>query len=359
MARPSKPWKRRGRKGWWAKIDGQLVKLADTERQAWVELSRILGRPSGRGPRLTVDELVDIWLDHTRRTVKPVTWRNYEFYAMSFSARWGKQVAEDICERHVDVWLDGQEGWDGCRPLASLIVRMCWRHGRRKRYIAVNELADMRGPGIRARKPAAPGDVEKLVEGIVDPEFADLYRFMVAVGCRPGEARTLRLELVDLVGRIAIVDGKKGLREVVLPDAAIEPLRRAMRRHKTGFAFRAKDGEPWTMGGLSGQVRMARGRAKLPDTLVAYHARGDFASRAHAAGADLADIARCLGHNDTDRLAVLFKHYLRDSKDRLRDVAEKASGGVTGGGIAPSDASGSRPRRDRTPRKPPDLKDEP
>ena len=343
MGRPSKPWRRKGRDGWWAKINGEAVRLADTERQAWVELSRLLGRPST--VRVTVADLVDLWLSFTKRTVKPVTWSNYQIYGQSFVERWGKLLVADIREHHVDEWLDGQPGWIGCRPLATTVVRMCWRWGRRKGHLAVNELAEMRGKGIKARDAATPGAVEALADGFVSEEFADLYRFMVAVGCRPGEARTLRADRIDLDGRIAIVEGKKGLRPVVLPDVVVEPLRRAMARHPQGFVFRSSTGEPWGMSGLSSQVRRARRRLGVGEGVVAYHARGHFASKAHAAGVDAAVIAAHLGHTDISRLAILIKNYLKIDPDLLRDAVERANAPPCGGPAEPPPPPGTTPRR--------------
>jgi site-specific recombinase XerD len=59
--------------------------------------------------------------------------------------------------------------------------------------------------------------------------------------------------------------------------------------------------------------------------VVAYHARGIFASRAHAAGADAATIAHLLGHQDISSLKVLIEHYLEVDEDLAREAVEKAS----------------------------------
>lgn len=323
MGRKAKPWPRKGRTGFWTKIRGQFVRLADTEREAWVELNRLLGAPAEEA-RITVERLVDLWLDAVRRDVEPTTWDTYRKYAQSFIDRNGRALARDIQERHIDAWLDAHPTWVGCRSLATSIARMPFRWGKRKGYLEHNPLSEMRGQGARARKPAPPGAVAALPQGIRSEEFADLFAFMTATGVRPGEARTLLAERIDLDAGLAIVKGKKGLRPIVLTDAAIGPLRRAMGRHPKGYVFLNTKGEPWTPGALSEQVRRARQRLGIKD-VVAYHARGDLASRLHAAGVDAATIAEILGHKDISQLRTLIVHYLRVDRSVVRKALESIS----------------------------------
>lgn len=324
MGRKARPWPRKGRTGFWTKVAGQFVRLADTEREAWVELQRIRGMPS-EDARITVERLFDLWLDAIRRDVEATTWESYRKYAQSFIDRHGRVLARDVRERHVDAWLDAHPAWKGCRSLATSVARMPFRWAKRKGYLEQNPLSEMRGRGTGVRRPAPPGAVAAIPQGIRSEEFADLFAFMAATGVRPGEARTLLAERIDLDAGLAIVSGKKGLRPIVLPDAAIEPLRRALARHPHGHVFLNTKGEPWTPGALSEQVRRARQRLGIKD-VVAYHARGDLASRLHAAGVDAATIAEILGHKDISRLRTLITHYLKVAPETIRTALGRVSG---------------------------------
>jgi integrase len=71
-------------------------------------------------------------------------------------------------------------------------------------------------------------------------------------------------------------------------------------------------------------VRRARQRLGIKD-VVAYHARGDLASRLHAAGVDAATIAEILGHKDISQLRTLIVHYLRVDRSVVRKALESIS----------------------------------
>lgn len=297
--------------------------LGDTEREAWVELHRMLGSASVDS-RLTVARLADLWLDDRKRKIQPTTFDSYQRYAQSLVDRWGKVQARDIREHHIDRWINARESWDGCRSLATTIARMIFRFGKRKGYLDNNPLSDMRGEGTKARKPADPGALDKVGDGIRSDEFSDLWAFMRATGVRPGEARSLEADRIDLEAMVAVVKGKRGFRLIVLTSEAAEPLRRAVARHSDGVVFRNTKGEAWSPGALSEQVRRARKRSGAGQ-VVAYNARGDFATRAHAAGVDPATIAELLGHKDTVRLRILLTHYLNVGEDTLREAVERVA----------------------------------
>ena len=60
MGRRAHPWYRASHRAWYTRLDGQMVRLGETEREAWSEFHRLMAT-RGQGPvrtRVTVEELV-------------------------------------------------------------------------------------------------------------------------------------------------------------------------------------------------------------------------------------------------------------------------------------------------------------
>ena len=326
MGRQARPWPRAGRTGWWTKAGGKFIRLGDTEREAWVELHRLearKGQGAAPGARLTVPELVDLWLDSQQDHIKPPTWRNNRKYGESFARHCRKVLARELKPLHVRAWLKAHPEWVGCKGLAIATAKQATRWGRREGWLEVDPLADLKGIPAAPRKPAPDGAAEKLPVGIRSEAFRQIFEFMLATGVRPGEVRTLEATQIDLRSRVALVCGKKGERPVLLPESLLEPIRALCQRHTSGPIFRNTKGKPWSDRALSEAFRRAR---KLADAgeIVAYHTRGIFASRAHAAGVDGVTIASLLGHKDLGKLKVLIRNYLSIDEAKLRDGVEKA-----------------------------------
>lgn len=347
MGRSPKPWPRKDRGGWWCKLNGEFIRLGETEREAWVELNRILstrGDSTRSRSRLTAPELIDFWLDAL--TVKPVTRVQYLKYANDFANHAKKVVARDVKPLHVTSWLKSHPTWVGSRSLAVRVVKLAWRWAKDEGWIEDNPLAGIRAPSVAARAPGEIGNATLLPSGVCTPSFLPLLAFMLGTGCRPGEARTLLSSRVDLEKRITMVEGKKGIRPVVLSDDLVEILRPLCALRPDGTVFVNSLGKPWSEWALRSQFREARKRAGAGN-IVPYHCRGIWASKAHAAGVDAATIATALGHKDVSRLAVLIKHYLSVDEAKLRDAVERVS---AAGKVAPPPIPpGTTPGTDRDP----------
>lgn len=329
MPRPPKPFRRPDRDGYWTKAGGQWQRLGDTKSEAQAALHQLLatrGRAAPSG-RITVAELIDLWLDARLKEVKPRTWERYRDHAQSLVDHCGRLVARDLRPLHITAWLKANPGWksENTRALAASIAKMAFRWAALEGWLDRNPLELLRVPKGDPRPPAPPGAAEALPNGIRSEPFRRIFEFMIATGCRPGEARTLEASRIDLAARVALVTGKTGQRLVYLPESLLEPLGALCAAHPTGPIFLNCHGRPWQEKALQCQFSRCSKRSG-GGRVQPYHTRGTFATNAVRNGVDSAVVAKLLGHADVDRIRMLVHHYLHPEADDLRDAADKAQG---------------------------------
>lgn len=330
MGRPSKPWKRKGRGGWWTKIGGRSMKIGDTEQEAWVTLNRLKltrGEFDPLRSNLTVIELTDLWLDYQKDHVKPATWDRYQQIGQDLVDHHKRVLVRDWRPLHVDAWLkahdatEKKKGWGvNYRYLAVSVAKMIAKWGMHKGWTDTNRLAGIRGKKGKARIPAKAEDIDKFVSHVGTTSLGVFVRFLLATGCRPGEAMTLEAPQVDWERSTATVDGKSGIRTVWLSGEMTDMLRKLAEKNPTGPIFRNGRMQPWTASALRSQFKRIGKRLGL-GRLVPYHLRGAFASRMIASGVDSAIVAKLLGHVG---LNLLHKAYHNPHDSTLRDAADKA-----------------------------------
>lgn len=349
MPRLPKPWPRKGRSGYWTKAGGKFVRLGDTMAESRAELHRMLaarGQGLPAAGRLTVAELVDLWLDDRSSKVKPRTWERYREYAQSLTDHCGRLPARDFRPLHITAWLKSHPGWvsGNTRGLAVGVAKMAFRWAALEGWIDRDPIGLVRAPKGDPRLPAPPGAAESLPAGIRSEAFRVVFEFLLQTGCRPGEARTLTASRIDLEAGVAIVDGKSGPRPVVLTEGLVDLLRPLCLARPAGPVFLNTRGDPWSEKALQAQFARCSARGG-GGRMQPYHSRGVFASRAVAGGADSAMVAKYLGHSDTARVGMLVQHYLNPDTADLRKVAER--------GARPASAAPPLPSSGKPARKPP------
>ena len=147
----------------------------------------------------------------------------------------------------------------------------------------------------RVKKPRDldPGNLEAAFKSL-PPRIKRLVAFMLATGCRPGEARTLQWADVDFRRKVCVVTGKTAhrtgmTRTIALPPDALGVLRDAPR--ECDWVFPSSRMKPYTRHGLKAMMR----RCGIPS---AYAIRHTFAQHILDAGVAIEDVAAILGHTN-------------------------------------------------------------
>ncbi|MCH8189349.1 MAG: site-specific integrase [Proteobacteria bacterium] len=144
---------------------------------------------------------------------------------------------------------------------------------------------------------------------------------MLATGCRPGEARTLRWSEVDLNRKVCVVEGKTTrrtgtVRTIALTPDAIRVLKDTPRECEC--VFPSGNLRPYTRDGLKAMMR--RGGMNS-----AYALRHTFAQHMLDSGVAIEDVAEVLGHDDNLRTVL---RYVKVRSARLLRVAAKLTSPV-------------------------------
>lgn len=170
------------------------------------------------------------------------------------------------------------------------------------------------GKPPRAPKDIPLADLARVFANL--PAGTDrVLRFIIATGCRPGEACRLQWSEVDLAAKVCtLASHKTGRRTgrprtIYLTPAAVAVLEQTPRTGAT--VFRNRRGGPFTTGGLRSVLR----RRGFTGT---YQLRHTFAQHALDQGVGVAELSALLGHTDLRMVSV----YAQVRDKRARAVAE-------------------------------------
>lgn len=211
------------------------------------------------------------------------------------------------------------------------IVRNVWRWGKAQGWIACR-------PG-HARTPQPPeydrsqpaGDLLGFLAKIRSKTARELFAFVAAVGCRPGEARLLEWSAVNLkAGVISLkthkTSGKGRARTLYLTPPATAILKR--RKRDGRWVFPSRTGQPYTRDGLHAIAY----RCGLKSTYSLRHSFAQWFLDVGDGGKPgrLEDLQKLLGHRKISTTQI----YARVRDERAREVASKLAGPL--GNIEPS-----------------------
>jgi len=158
-----------------------------------------------------------------------------------------------------------------------------------------------------------PPDELSAVLANCGPNTLPLVSFILATGCRPGEARTLTWRNVRLDKSICVLvehktANKSGApRTIYLTPDAARILQSMPRGEPDSPVFPSKTGKPFTRSGLHSALL----RAGLSSV---YRLRHTAAQSWLDAGVPLEDVAKLLGHNDPSMRSVRIYAKIRDSR---------------------------------------------
>jgi len=186
--------------------------------------------------------------------------------------------------------------------------------------------------------PVSPEDNEKVLANC-SPEFAAIWRFVYATGCRPGEACkltgahyhdgcfTLKGATRKQKGEHKnAADGRDRLIDLAVFTSVRESTEALIAARPSGCLFLQADGTPWTPEELTRIIYALRQAGLVSDDCTMYGCRHAVATRLAENDCSLQDIADSLGNSPkTLQKCYLHKNAVSSREKRRQRMAGKAS----------------------------------
>jgi integrase len=343
MARQPKPWRRKSKGGdWFAQLSGRQVWLAPagaTKHAAQDSLDRIkVARQepatAGMGDH-TVSEVHDHYLSAYResvaagdRTEKSCTLAHW--FLLSASESFGTIRVSMLTENHVLSWLNKHKTWhNSTRRGAIRNVKAAFRYAKTTKIIKENPIAEMKSPPMVLREKIPTEAQAQAVLAAARQPFRDFLFALLETGCRPGEARGLSADQINLkAGTWTVKNKTRGttgiqMRTIYLTDELVGICRRLAAQYPEGPIFRSPTGRAWTRQSISRCLRAIRGELGYGAEVVSYACRHRFATQALVKEVPVATVATLLGHRGTEMVMRVYS-MLKHEEAHLRDAVNKA-----------------------------------
>lgn len=328
MGRPGHVWFRTSRGRWYAKIGGKMHDLGPDRLKAEELYRQMTATAAALGFDLTptgtpgvrpgtVAELVPRYL--LTLEVSPKTLTDYRGLLGWLVRHFGTLRPDQLTTDEVQA-AARSAGWTANTRRQTLavvqgFVKWCGLKDFKLRYPAAQSRGDE-----TVLNPDEFGRILAHARG----DYHPLFRFLWEVGCRPGEACSLTVDVVSWDAGTARLHEHKTARKgksrvLYLTGEALAVLVAQRAKHNTGHLFRGPTGRPVT----SVRAGVAFSEcAKLAGVTgkVLYSLRHAYATRALEAGITDSDVAALLGHSNTAMLHKTYSHLTANSR-RLRDIA--------------------------------------
>jgi integrase len=331
LARKPIPWRRAGRLGWYATVNGRQIMLGLTEEAAWQALRAILATRGVDSPCVTVGAVLDDYVTAVEARVgrgegSATTAKMRRGTSRRLGSLAGVSVV-DLRPHHVLTWLAEKPYAPATRRVMVATVKAGLNHGVQVGLIGSNPLAGFRVPRAVPRRRPIPSDADlERVCARASPRAAEVFRFLAATGCRPGEARSICASHIE-GDRVVLPDWKcarvKGEPRVIYLrepwPARLAELGKVM---SSGPLFRRPDGQPWGETCLSVAWRYAASRAGVRCHL--YSLRHRSITRALVAGVPVPTVAALHG-TSIGEIQRTYSH-VTSQADHLRESLRRWAG---------------------------------
>jgi len=334
MPRPAKPW-RRTQDGWYyAKINGEQVKLSRDYEEAVREFHRLKAeqptKPAVRSvSHLTIGELANRYLDHAQANKDVSTYDSQRFRLRKFADYVGRERrVSDLTGELFDRWTHQAASWGtSMRTAARATVLACLNWGVENGLLASSPLASKRrGRYDRRVRILTPNELATIL-GVLKGSIAPFIQFLSDTGARPfSEAARLTADMVDWQGsRIEFArhkNARKGKSRVVyLAPHTLALLRELADRYPTGPLFRGRKGNAWNVAAFASRARSVPGIAPW----TAYAFRHTYITEALSRGVAVSIVAELVG-SSTATIERYYSH-LDQRRDVLREAARRIADG--------------------------------
>ena len=355
-------------------IDGkrrQKSVFADTEAQAIAELKKLHGRTIAghvlNTSTPTVSAFLEDWFSTNSDSWRPSTQRSYRGAIDGHLVKaFGPLRLEQLTPLRIQRWLTDHKQEHGARRrivLAHAVLRSALAEAKRLHMVSINPAELVKVPKPKPRS-IAPLTVEEAIAFLKVAEhhrLGALFSVALACGLRLGEATGLRWDDVDLEsGEVRIrqqlqavskrlvlqeLKTEKSRRTLVLP----EVFRKALRTHRTRqLEERLKAGPRWVDSGLvfstyrtyrDGKgLRRKVGAGLHPRNVTRifyglfeaaniprrrfHDLRHSAASLLIAAGVELVEVSKLLGHAELRTTSDLYTHLVKQTAAKAARVMD-------------------------------------
>ncbi len=327
-----KPYWRKQSKTWCLQLGKKQISLSKNKKEAFEKYHEIMAdRGTAAIHYEKVVPLLDDYLQWVNENREPLTYEKAVRHLQPFAEFIGPSMTIAGLTPHLVLnWAEKEKTWNSTTKNDAIsMVQRALNWGVKRGHIPRSPIAKIDGKPRRLRREVFLTEAEfvELRKEVTDC-FADILDFMWFTGCRPTEARNLKVEHVDLKNGMVVfppseAKGKRHERVIFLPPQAFEVVERQLAAHKSGFVFRNTHGNQWQRNALS--CRFKRLKEKIGKKLCAYALRHSFATEGLKRGVDSLTLAQIMGHSDTTMLSRHYAHlarnpvYLAKQARRVRD----------------------------------------
>lgn len=327
----------------------------DVKRLAAQKLIELGDLPS---QRLTVDDMIAMYLDHGRDRWSPTTLESYQLLHRRLPDRFlGLQIV-DVHGRTINV-IYQQLVADGMSPhtvkRVHALLGAAWSMAQRWGYDTRNPVRAVSPPKMESRKitPPTPEQLASLVEHAVDRQHRLFIEMAAMTGARRGELLALQWGDVDFdAGQIVIArsityttqakrtvrdtkTGAKGHRVIAAGDRLLTVLREhRVRQVELALASGLPD-PVWVLSHDAGVTPwkpdyvtkwFGRLRDQLGFDTRVHDLRHFTATQLLAAGVPLSQVAGRLGHANVTTTAKVYAHFVQADDRRSADILDQLLG---------------------------------
>jgi integrase len=246
----------------------------------------------------------------------------------------------------VAAWLNGLDLATATRINTKKALSQVLNAALRWGYLAANPVRDVR-LGNTTRPPIRPFESWAEVDAIAKHAgaYGHAITFAAATGFRPQEWLALRWQDLDIPARKATVNqtlkadriqpgakNEESERTIRLPSRALQALAGLARPlDRSRLVFLTPEGDPWTDETFRKRIYRPALEASGIAPRGLKELRHTFASLALAAGAQIQDVSRHLGHKDITTTLTYYAKFLPETEERFLatlDSANTSSGGT-------------------------------
>lgn len=318
-------------------------KLEELKRQASV--SGTLPKPG----KMTLDELLDAFLEAKRAELKPATWEHYALLARTYlRPALGGVLLSKLTPHRIQVFLSKLADRPRVCQLAYHVVKMALDCAVRWGYLAQNPCERVKRPRWSARRKEvwSEAQLRAFLTGARRHRLYALWLFLLTSGCRLGEALALEWADVDFeagsvrickavnwAGGKPVVSGPKtrsAVRTLTLPPQVMAVLRgqlagQVLAGCVSKLVFPSQDGGYLHRSTVAHALKRECERLGVP-ALSPHGLRHLHASLLLAKGLPLSEVAERLGHAHTGVTAEVYSHALRGGEAASRVLGELLDG---------------------------------
>lgn len=292
--------------------------------------------------------VINLHLDHVKTSLADKTYSIRSWALLSLRQHLEAEGLVTIaCKQlqplHITRWLAKQTTWErNARRMAISAVKTCFNWAYKQGVLKQRVLENLEMPSYVPRGDEVLLTAEQrrtLIDLCECREHKDVLIALYSSGCRPGEICELPAERVHLDRNppVWVVKGKPtklhpdGLRRVVLSPVLVAMSKRLLEEHPTCHLFRNHYGRPWNPDAILKvfvklRERLEKLGKRVPDKLIPYGQRHNFATDLLDGGANDYDVAKLMGHADTKMAHSVYAKHTAEKAGRalvhLQEVSD-------------------------------------